>query len=67
VIAAISQVGRPDDGTDVSGFNNIEIFAPLRPFDDASWHGETKEAFTEALSRELQREFPSAVFNLGLA
>ncbi|MGA2618275.1 MAG: efflux RND transporter permease subunit [Thermoguttaceae bacterium] len=27
----VSQVGRPDDGTDTSGFNNMEFFVPLRP------------------------------------
>ena len=27
----VSQLGRPDDGTDVSGFYNIELFAPLEP------------------------------------
>jgi cobalt-zinc-cadmium resistance protein CzcA len=31
ITAVVSQVGRPDDGTDVSGFNNIELFAPLKP------------------------------------
>ena len=30
----VSQLGRPDDGTDVSGFYNIELFAPLKPFDE---------------------------------
>ena len=30
----VSQLGRPDDGTDVSGFYNIEFFAPLKPFDE---------------------------------
>ena len=54
VVAAISQVGRPDDGTDVTGFNNIEIFAPLRPFDDASWHGRTKPELVDELTRELK-------------
>ena len=34
----ISQVGRPDDGTDVSGFSNIELFAPLRPTTMAPRH-----------------------------
>ena len=38
----MSQFGRPDDGTDVSGFYNIELFAPLKPFDE--WrHGVTKD------------------------
>src|SRR4029077_16772898 len=27
----VSQQGRPDDGTDATGFFNAEFFAPLRP------------------------------------
>src|SRR6202011_4467298 len=27
----VAQLGRPDDGTDVSGFFNAEYFVPLRP------------------------------------
>ena len=29
-----SQVGRPDDGTDPSGFNNVEFFVPLHAEDE---------------------------------
>ena len=62
VISVVSQVGRPDDGTDVSGFYNIELFAPLKPFDE--WRrGVTKEQLTEDLSRELSEAFPGVVFN----
>src|SRR5262249_47875165 len=32
VISVVSQLGRPDDGTDVTGFHNLEFFAPLNPF-----------------------------------
>ncbi len=31
VTQTVSQMGRPDDGTDVSTFNNIEISAALKP------------------------------------
>src|SRR5262249_55240248 len=52
VTTVVSQLGRPDDGTDVSGFFNIELFAPLRPVGE--WkRGMTKAKLTEALSREL--------------
>ena len=34
VEAIVPQIGRPDDGTDPSGFNNVEIFVPLRPEKD---------------------------------
>jgi cobalt-zinc-cadmium resistance protein CzcA len=27
----VTQIGRPDDGTDTSGFNNAEFFVPLKP------------------------------------
>ncbi|HTP25861.1 MAG TPA: efflux RND transporter permease subunit, partial [Anaeromyxobacteraceae bacterium] len=62
VISVVSQVGRPDDGTDVSGFHNQEFFAPLKPFDE--WpRGLTKEALTTQMQSELGREFPGVVFN----
>src|ERR1019366_7403511 len=62
VRTVISQLGRPDDGTDVSGFSNIELFAPLVPFDE--WpRGETKEKLTDELNKELTETFPGAIFN----
>ena len=49
ITAVVSQVGRPDDGTDVSGFNNIEIFAPLTP--SSEWRrGLSKATLTAALA-----------------
>ncbi|MFX8262367.1 efflux RND transporter permease subunit, partial [Acinetobacter baumannii] len=30
VLTVVSQHGRPDDGSDASGFNNVELFAPLK-------------------------------------
>jgi cobalt-zinc-cadmium resistance protein CzcA len=62
VTTVVSQVGRPDDGTDVSGFYNIELFAPLRPFGE--WpSGVTKASLTESMSQELREQFPGVVFN----
>jgi cobalt-zinc-cadmium resistance protein CzcA len=62
VITVTSQVGRPDDGTDVTGFHNIEFFAPLKPFDE--WpSGLTKEKLTRTLQKEMQDELPGVVFN----
>jgi cobalt-zinc-cadmium resistance protein CzcA len=62
----ISQLGRPDDGTDPSGFYNIEMFAPLLPIDE--WrHGITKDSLTVQLSRELQESFPGVDFNFSQA
>jgi cobalt-zinc-cadmium resistance protein CzcA len=62
VITVISQLGRPDDGTDIAGFQNIELFAPLKPFHD--WRkGLTKDELTDRLSHELSAAFPGVVFN----
>ncbi len=62
VITVISQLGRPDDGTDVAGFQNIELFAPLKSFDD--WRpGVTKDNLTDELSAEMAKAFPGVVFN----
>ena len=47
-MTVVSQLGRPDDGTDVAGFYNIEFFVPLKPFDE--WqHGLTKPKLTDEL------------------
>ena len=56
-VTVVSQLGRPDDGTDVAGFYNIELFAPLKPFDE--WpHGLTKEKLTDELARRVRRSVP---------
>jgi cobalt-zinc-cadmium resistance protein CzcA len=62
VVTVISQHGRPDDGTDATGFFNAEFFVPLKPFDQ--WpHGVTKEKLTEELSKKLEDRFPGVDFN----
>jgi cobalt-zinc-cadmium resistance protein CzcA len=62
VVSVVSQLGRPDDGTDVAGFNNIEFFAPLKRFDE--WpRGLTKEKLTEQVTEEFQKTFPGVIFN----
>ena len=62
VLTVVSQLGRPDDGTDVAGFQNIELFAPLAPFDE--WpRGLTKDKLTDELSEQLHTAFPGVVFN----
>jgi heavy metal efflux system protein len=62
VVTVVSQLGRPDDGTDLAGFHNIELFAPLKPYDQ--WRrGLTKEKLTDELASELQETFPGVVFN----
>ena len=62
VQTVVSQHGRPDDGTDATGFFNAEFFVPLKPF--GTWPGHTtKETLTEQLSGELERRFPGVEFN----
>jgi heavy metal efflux system protein len=34
VITVVSQHGRPDNGSDASPFSNVELFVPLKPFDE---------------------------------
>jgi len=62
VITVVSQHGRPDDGSDASPFSNVELFAPLKPYDQ--WpKGLTKEKLTEQIQAEFERELPGVIFN----
>ncbi len=62
VITVVSQHGRPDDGSDASGFNNVEMFVPLKPFDE--WpHGLTKEQLVAQIQKEFEDEFKGTEFN----
>src|SRR5262249_44081415 len=62
VITVISQHGRPDDGTDPSGFYNAKFFAPLKPFD--RWpRGVTKEKLVAQMAARLEQEFTGIDFN----
>ena len=62
VITVVSQHGRPDNGSDASGFNNAEFFVPLKPFDE--WApGMTKEKLVDELQNEFTNEFAGITFN----
>jgi cobalt-zinc-cadmium resistance protein CzcA len=62
VITVVSQHGRPDNGSDASPFSNVELFAPLKPFDE--WPPNlTKEKLTEELQHEFAEELPGIGFN----
>jgi cobalt-zinc-cadmium resistance protein CzcA len=62
VETVVSQHGRPDDGTDATGFFNAEFFVPLKP--TAQWpSGVDKEWLTERMTQELQTQFPGVEFN----
>ena len=47
----VSHVGRPDDGTDPKGPNNIEILADLKPRQE--WKFASKEALIESISAKI--------------
>ncbi|HYB50973.1 MAG TPA: CusA/CzcA family heavy metal efflux RND transporter [Burkholderiaceae bacterium] len=62
VVTAVSQNGRPDDGTDSTGFFNAEFYVPLKPFDD--WpKGVDKAKLTHEMSDALEAQFPGVDFN----
>ena len=61
-----SELGRPDDGTDPTGFFNCEFYVGLKPYKDSSWKTpggiHTKEELTDALRQKLE-QFPGIIFN----
>lgn len=59
-----SELGRPDDGTDPTGFFNVEFYVGLKPYSDPSWKGDTatKEKLIEAINKRLIA-FPGIIFN----
>jgi cobalt-zinc-cadmium resistance protein CzcA len=74
VRGVMSHLGRPDDGTDVTSFFNLEIGAPLKPMGE--WRTRPVELFgrelwrrtitREDIEKELMeklREFPGINFN----
>jgi cobalt-zinc-cadmium resistance protein CzcA len=61
VTTVTSELGRPDDGTDSTGFFNDEFFVGLKPY--SQWHGyRDKDALIAAIDAKLQR-FPGIQFN----
>jgi cobalt-zinc-cadmium resistance protein CzcA len=57
-----SELGRPDDGTDPTGFFNCEFYVGLQPYDDKSWSGGNKEELITSLDKKLSA-FPGIIFN----
>ena len=62
VTTVTSELGRPDDGTDSTGFFNVEFFVGLKPY--SQWQGayRDKRALIEAINRKLG-SFPGIDFN----
>lgn len=62
VLTVVSQHGRPDNGSDASPFSNVELFVPLKPYDE--WpSGLTKDKLTDELQKEFSSELPGIGFN----
>jgi cobalt-zinc-cadmium resistance protein CzcA len=75
----VPAIGRPDDGTDPTGYYRVEIFAPLKPMKDwpkdveregglSRWlfgdkRIKTKEELTMAMNKELRDTFPGVDWN----
>jgi cobalt-zinc-cadmium resistance protein CzcA len=61
-----SELGRPDDGTDPTGFFNGEFYVGLKPYRDNAWKMpggiHSKEELTDSLRRRLDA-FPGIIFN----
>src|SRR5215469_5228703 len=63
VTQVVSQVGRPDDGTDPTSFYNTEYFIDLKPKEE--WRPvfhQDKEALIAAMDREVKK-IPGALWN----
>ena len=62
VTTVASELGRPDDGTDPTGFFNVEFYVGLKPY--SQWTGayRDKPALIAAINRRLQA-FPGITFN----
>ena len=79
VDAVVPIIGRPDDGTDPTGYYNFEIYVPLRlqrywpkvvparGWYDRLWHGDmrprTKDELVQAMDAELSRKVPGVDWN----
>ncbi len=64
VTTVANELGRPDDGTDPTGFFNNEFYVGLKPYYDSAWGGtiRTKPLLIEAISQKLAA-FPGVIFN----
>ena len=63
VTQVVTQVGRPDDGTDTTGFFNTEYFVDLKPKEQ--WRPvfhQDKEELIAAMDRELEK-IPGVLWN----
>jgi cobalt-zinc-cadmium resistance protein CzcA len=60
-----SELGRPDDGTDPTGFFNDEFYVGLKPYGDSIWKSgsiHNKAELTEDIQKHLDA-YPGIIFN----
>jgi cobalt-zinc-cadmium resistance protein CzcA len=60
-----NELGRPDDGTDSTGFFNNEFYVALKPYDNGVWKSgsiHSKAQLTQAIQKKLS-SFPGVIFN----
>jgi len=62
VTQVASELGRPDDGTDPTGFFNVEFYVGLKPYSEWEGRYRNKPALIEAINQKLQ-SFPGIIFN----
>jgi cobalt-zinc-cadmium resistance protein CzcA len=62
VTTVASELGRPDDGTDSTGFFNVEFYVGLKPY--SQWTGpyHSKPELIKAIDQKLEA-FPGIIFN----
>jgi cobalt-zinc-cadmium resistance protein CzcA len=62
VTTAVSQLGRPDDGTETTGFFSIEFDVELKPREQ--WpHEITKDQLLHKMDAKLREQFPAVAFD----
>jgi cobalt-zinc-cadmium resistance protein CzcA len=62
VTTVASEHGRPDDGTDSTGFFNAEFYVGLKPYSQWTGSYHNKPELIAAINRKLQ-SFPGIIFN----
>jgi cobalt-zinc-cadmium resistance protein CzcA len=62
VTTVASELGRPDDGTDPTGFFNVEFYVGLKPYSEWTGSYRTKAELIETIGAKL-KAFPGIIFN----
>jgi cobalt-zinc-cadmium resistance protein CzcA len=62
VTTVTNELGRPDDGTDPTGFFNCEFYVGLKPYDEWTGSIHSKPELIAAIQHKLH-SFPGIIFN----